>query len=166
MKRLGPDEKRNAEKGSGDVTENKDFDFLKPLHQSLAIHIVKGRSEAAAENKKIASEKFHGAKGCLAEISHREKRNAKQTNHQSSYAQRREALPKHEGGQHCADDRNQQIQNRAIRSQGFADAPGHAQLREHLPANARNNKFDPVFRRWIRDLWICPPHPQQQRNKE
>ena len=63
MKRLGPDEKRNAEKGSGDVTKNKDFDFLKPLHQSLAIHIIKGRSEAAAENKKIASEKFHGAKG-------------------------------------------------------------------------------------------------------
>src|ERR1700722_7029615 len=115
MERLRPDEQGDTRNRRGYIAEDEDFYFLKLLHQPLAIDVVEGRAKASAKYEQVAGEVFHRTKRCLAEISHREKNHADQPDGQRTYAEQRETLLQHEGGQHRADHGNEKIEDRTIR---------------------------------------------------
>src|SRR5258708_5597043 len=80
--RFHPNQQRQTGHRCGDVTENQNFYFRKTLHQSLAIHVVEGRSHASAQDQSIAQQESHVAKGSLPEVTHRQQNYASQSDRQ------------------------------------------------------------------------------------
>src|ERR1700747_1657930 len=62
VKRLYPNEQRNADDRCSHVAIDQDFYLLKLLHPSLAIYVEKGRSEATGKDEEIAGEILHRTK--------------------------------------------------------------------------------------------------------
>src|ERR1043166_4240184 len=126
---LYPYQQRNACYRGSDVTENQNFDFREGLHQALAVHVVKRRTETTSEDEQVARQESHGSKRCLTKITQGKKNNSDQTDRKRSDSQCGKTLSQHQRGQHRTDHRNQEIENGAVRCKRLTDAPGHAELR-------------------------------------